>query len=131
MKKIEIYWHDLTEKAQMDILELLGEKEESHNWDTFPMAVVEIKDPDDIDILSFIVVHYEKHLAFAKNTLFLILQEFPAVLIRQDNWGRTTAGDILRFLDHKTDNELLSVPGIGKARLKFLRKLQVDIRRAL
>ena len=47
MKKIEIYWQDLTEKAQMDILELLGDKEESHNWDTFPMAVVEIEEEND------------------------------------------------------------------------------------
>ena len=47
MKEIEIYWQDLTEKAQRDILELLGEKEESHNWDTFPMAVVEIEEEND------------------------------------------------------------------------------------
>lgn len=44
MKAIEIYWQDLTEKAQKDILELLGEKEESHNWDTFPMAIIEVED---------------------------------------------------------------------------------------
>ena len=47
MKKIEIYWQDLTEKAQKDILELLGEAEENHNWNTFPMAIIEIKEEDE------------------------------------------------------------------------------------
>lgn len=47
MKKIEIYWQDLTEKAQKDILELLEEEEECHNWDTFPMAIIEIEEEDE------------------------------------------------------------------------------------
>ena len=47
MKKIEIYWQDLTEKAQKDILNMFGEEEEFMNWDVIPMAIIEMEDEAD------------------------------------------------------------------------------------
>lgn len=44
MKQIKIYWQDLTEKAQKDILDMFGEKEEFMNWDVIPMATIDIED---------------------------------------------------------------------------------------
>ena len=38
---IEIYWDDLKEKKQAEILELFGD---NGNWDVFPLAV--IPDPE-------------------------------------------------------------------------------------
>lgn len=37
-KTIEIYWYDLTEKKQKEILEETGD---NHNWDVFPLATME------------------------------------------------------------------------------------------
>lgn len=47
MMQIEIYWNDLTEAAKANILEALGETEETHNWDVFPMAVIDIEEGDE------------------------------------------------------------------------------------
>jgi hypothetical protein len=47
MIKIEIFWADLTEKAQKEMAEILGEPVEeiaaSHNWDAFPMCTFEME----------------------------------------------------------------------------------------
>ena len=44
MKEIDIYWGDLTEKAQKNIAELIeinvDEVPYEMNWDTFPMATI-------------------------------------------------------------------------------------------
>lgn len=45
--QIEIYWNDLTEEAKRNILEALGEDEESHNWDVFPIATIDIDDEEE------------------------------------------------------------------------------------
>lgn len=45
---IEIYWDDLTEKAQDDIREALHmEPDENGNWDVIPMATLEFEEDDD------------------------------------------------------------------------------------
>ena len=44
MKTIEIYWQDLTEKKQQEILDELGD---NGNWDTFPMATIDIQEEGD------------------------------------------------------------------------------------
>ena len=40
---IEIYWNDLTEEKQRELLNLLGDNQ---NWDVFPIAEIEIKEED-------------------------------------------------------------------------------------
>lgn len=42
--EIEIYWSDLSESKQNEILEVLGDNQ---NWDMFPIASIEIKDDPD------------------------------------------------------------------------------------
>lgn len=37
---IEIYWNDLTESKQQEILRLLGD---NGNWDVFPLCTLEIE----------------------------------------------------------------------------------------
>ena len=49
MHKIEIYWQDLTEKKQKEILEEFNETEEFGNWDVIPMAILEIEDDENCD----------------------------------------------------------------------------------
>ena len=45
MKTIEIYWNDLTAKAQNQIREILNlEPDDDNNWTYFPMAVIEIEE---------------------------------------------------------------------------------------
>ena len=45
---IEIYWDDLTEKAQADIREALHmEPDENGNWDVIPMATLEFEEEDE------------------------------------------------------------------------------------
>ena len=44
MKHIDIYWRDLTEKAQKDILEALGEAKEERNWDLIPLATIDMEE---------------------------------------------------------------------------------------
>ena len=41
--KIEIYWNDLTEEKQQELLNLLGDNQ---NWDVFPIAEIEIEEED-------------------------------------------------------------------------------------
>lgn len=41
--KIEIYWNDLTEKKQKEILELLGD---NNNWDVIPIVTFEIEEEE-------------------------------------------------------------------------------------
>ncbi len=41
--KIEIYWSDLTEEKQQELLNLLGDNQ---NWDVFPIAEIEIGEED-------------------------------------------------------------------------------------
>lgn len=44
---IEIYWNDLTEKAQADIREALHmEPDDNGNWDVFPMATLMVEDEE-------------------------------------------------------------------------------------
>lgn len=46
MDQIEIYWQDLTEAKQKEIVDEFGD---NFNWDVYPMAVIDIeKDSDDI-----------------------------------------------------------------------------------
>ena len=40
---IEIYWNDLTEEKQQELLNLLGDNQ---NWDVFPIAEIEIEEED-------------------------------------------------------------------------------------
>ncbi len=40
---IEIYWNDLTEEKQRELLNLLGD---NRNWDVFPIAEIEIEEED-------------------------------------------------------------------------------------
>lgn len=47
MHKIEIYWQDLTEKKQKEILEEFNETEEFGNWDVIPMTILEIEDDEN------------------------------------------------------------------------------------
>ncbi len=42
--RIEIYWSDLTEEKQRELLNLLGNNQ---NWDVFPLAEIEIGDEED------------------------------------------------------------------------------------
>lgn len=44
MKTIEIYWDDLKENAQEEIMETLGRDKDDHNWDVFPLAVIELEE---------------------------------------------------------------------------------------
>ena len=41
---IEIYWQDLTEEKQQELLNLLGGNQ---NWDVFPIAEIEIEEGDE------------------------------------------------------------------------------------
>ena len=41
--KIEIYWSDLTEEKQQELLNLLGDNQ---NWDVFPIVEIEIGEED-------------------------------------------------------------------------------------
>lgn len=43
MITIEIYWDDLTERAQNEILKKLNITNKEHNWDVFPIATVDIE----------------------------------------------------------------------------------------
>ena len=43
---IEIYWDDLTEEKQKELLNLFGS---NMNWDVFPIACIEIEDaPEEV-----------------------------------------------------------------------------------
>ena len=41
IKKVEIYFDDLTLEAQMKLLEAFQTTPEEENWDVFPIAVIE------------------------------------------------------------------------------------------
>lgn len=42
--QIELYWDDLTEKAQNEIRDILGlEPDDNNNWDYIPMAIMEFE----------------------------------------------------------------------------------------
>ena len=43
---IEIYWNDLTEEKQQELLNLLGDNQ---NWDVYPIAVIEIEEEEDAE----------------------------------------------------------------------------------
>lgn len=45
MKNIEIYWNDLTEKKQKEILDITGG--DNGNWDVFPMATIDLEVEDE------------------------------------------------------------------------------------
>ena len=44
MIAIEIYWQDLTEEKQNEIIERLGIDPDDHNWDIFPMTTIDINE---------------------------------------------------------------------------------------
>ena len=45
MKEIEIYWTDLTEKAQNEIRKMLNlEPNDDNNWSFIPMATINIEE---------------------------------------------------------------------------------------
>jgi len=41
IKKVEIYFDDLTPEAQMKLLQAFQTTPEEENWDVFPIAVIE------------------------------------------------------------------------------------------
>lgn len=41
MIKVEIYWQDLTEQKQAELLKLFGD---NWNWDVIPMCTLEIEE---------------------------------------------------------------------------------------
>ena len=43
MIKVEIYWQDLTEQKQAELLELFGD---NGNWDMIPMCTLEIEEEE-------------------------------------------------------------------------------------
>ena len=44
METIEIFWNDLTEAKQKELLALLGD---NRNWDVFPLATIDLEDYED------------------------------------------------------------------------------------
>jgi len=47
-KTFELYFTDLTEEAQKELLEKAGvESPEDMNWDTFPITTIEFEEDDD------------------------------------------------------------------------------------
>lgn len=48
MKTFEIYFNDLNERAQKELMELVGlEKPEDGNWTYLPLATVDFEDEKD------------------------------------------------------------------------------------
>ena len=48
MTTVEIYFDDLTEEKQKELLEAVeAEKPEDMNWDTFPVACVDLGDDEE------------------------------------------------------------------------------------
>ena len=43
LKTIEIYWNDLTEKKQKEIVDIIDDG----NYDIYPIAIIEIEDCDE------------------------------------------------------------------------------------
>ena len=64
MKQIEIYWDDLTEEKQKEILEILGD---NGNFDTFPIATIEYGQTLDTTININLIATYEQMVGVAKN----------------------------------------------------------------
>ena len=58
MKSIEIYWSDLTETKQQEILELFGD---NGNYDVFPLAVIEYEETENSEINSSGAINKEKN----------------------------------------------------------------------
>ena len=46
-KRIEIYWQDLTQAKQSEILQVFGE---NGNWDVFPIATIDVPTEDETDL---------------------------------------------------------------------------------
>ena len=44
LKTIEIYWNDLTEKKQKEIVDII---DDDGNYDIYPIAIIEIEDCDE------------------------------------------------------------------------------------
>ena len=49
MTTIEIYWDDLSEKKQQEILNVLGNNE---NYDIFPIATIEVEEEPVMQIMN-------------------------------------------------------------------------------
>jgi len=47
IKKVEIYFEDLTLEAQMKLLQAFQTTPEEENWDIFPIAVIEMEFVDE------------------------------------------------------------------------------------
>ena len=46
-ERIEIYWQDLTQAKQNEILQVFGE---NGNWDVFPIAAIDVPAEDEADL---------------------------------------------------------------------------------
>ena len=46
-ERIEIYWQDLTQAKQEEILQAFGE---NGNWDVFPIATIDVPTEDEADL---------------------------------------------------------------------------------
>ena len=64
MPSIEIYWDDLTEEKQKEILEALGDND---NFDTFPIATIEYGQTLDTAININLIATYEKMAGVAES----------------------------------------------------------------
>ena len=64
MPSIEIYWDDLTEAKQKEILEFLGD---NGNFDTFPIATVEYGQTLDTTININLIATYEQIVGVAES----------------------------------------------------------------
>ena len=46
-ERIEIYWQDLTQAKQKEILQAFGE---NGNWDVFPIAIIDVPTENGVDL---------------------------------------------------------------------------------
>lgn len=49
MRTVEIYFNDLTLKAQKRLLQAFNTSEKEENWDIVPLAIIEREDTDGQD----------------------------------------------------------------------------------
>lgn len=99
MKTVEIYWKDLTEAKQREILELLGD---NGNYDIFPIAVIDYElNKGELESLSdeeFIVLNKIaketgmdcwfsiRETKDEKNVIYILDEEFETTLREGIDW---------------------------------------------